>query len=194
MNALNRVLARTLIGWCAALLPTNRVAWATAMKAEVDAIGDGNAAFSFAVGCVWGSIKERTFTFAFAARSMRFATIAGMLALSFLAAVMTKRMMDTHSSSAFAFGLTSVLFAAAAGWSYLRGPKALVQTACSLIPLYILAYAFVSRRQGVVSEWSDARLYQALAIEGVVIWAALLAGGIFMLHVKSVLDDQVSLR
>jgi hypothetical protein len=185
MNAFSHSLAATLIGWCVALLPSDRASWAAAMKAEVDAIENGNAALSFAAGCVWGSIKERTFTMAFAARSVRFATIAGMLALSFLGAVITRRMIDAHAPSAMVFGLTSALFAAAAGWSYLRGPMALVQTACSLISLYILAYVFVSHEIGMAGGWGDGRLYQALAIEGVVIWAALLAGGIFMLRVEA---------
>ena len=177
MNAHSRTLALVLIGWCAALLPDNRAPWAAAMKAEVDAIGDGNAALSFAAGCVWGSVKERTFTMAFVARSVRFATI--------LSAVLTRRMIDANAQSALVFGLTSALFAAAAVWSYLRGPMALVQTASSLIPLYIIAYAFVSSENGMAGEWVNARLYQALAIEGIMIWAALLTGGVFMLRVET---------
>lgn len=182
MNAHRRSLAFALICWCSVLLPADRASWADAMKAEVSAIEDGNAALSFAAGCVWGSIKERTLTVAFAARSVRFATISGMLALSIFSAVITGRMVNVHASSALVFGLTSALFAAAAVWSYLRGPVALVQTASSMIPLYIIAYAFVSPQKGIASEWVNAKLYQALAIEGVVIWAALLAGGIFMLR------------
>ncbi len=185
MNAFSRSLAATLIGWCAALLPSDRTSWAAAMKAEVDAIENGNAALSFAIGCVWGSIKERTFTMAFAARSVRFATIAGMLALSFLGAVTTGRMIDANASSAMVFGLTSALFGAAAGCSYLRRPMALVQTACSLIPLYILTYVFLSHEIRMAGAWADGRLYQALAIEGVVIWAAVLAGSIFSLRVET---------
>lgn len=184
MNAHSHTLALVLIGWCAALLPDDRAPWAAAMKAEVDAIEDGNAALSFAAGCVWGSVKERIFTMAFVARSVRFATICGMLALSLLSAVLTRRMIDAHAQSALVFGLTSALFAAAAVWNYLRGPMALVQTASSLIPVYLIAYAFVSSENGMAGEWVNARLYQALAIEGIMIWAALLTGGVFMLRVE----------
>lgn len=185
MNAHSRSLALTLVNWCATLLPSERAFWASAMKAEVDAIEDGGAALSFAVGCVWASIKETTFTMAFAARSVRFATICGMLALSLLSAMITSRMIDAHAPSALVFGVTSALFAAAAGWSYLRGPIALVQTASSMIPLYIIAYAFASPEEGMAGEWVNARLYHALAIEGIVIWAALLTGGVFMLRVET---------
>lgn len=183
MNARGRSLALVLINCCAALLPADRAPWAAAMKAEVNAIEDGNEALSFAVGCVWGSIKERTFTLAFAARAMRFATICGMLALALLSAIITRQMIDSHAPSALLFGLTSTLFAAAAAWSYLRGPRALVQAASSVIPLYTLAYAFVSQEHVIADVLGNSRLYQALAIEGVVIWAGLLAGGLFMLRV-----------
>ncbi|KAB7647450.1 hypothetical protein [Polymorphobacter fuscus] len=185
MNNHNRFLALTLIGWCAVLLPPERASWAAAMKAEVAAIEDGKAALSFAVGCIWGSLKERTLTMTFAARSMRFATICGMLALSILSAAIAGRLVDAHASSALVFGLTSALFAAAAVWSYLRGALALVQTASSMIPLYIVAYAFVSPDAGTAGAWINARLYHALAIEGIVIWAALLTCGIFMLRAET---------
>lgn len=185
MKAFARSLARTLIGWCAALLPAGRAQWAAAMKAEVDVIEDGSAALSFAFGCIWGSIKDRILTWTFAAQSVRLATIGGMLALSLLSALMTKRMIDAQAQSALVFGLTSVLFAAAALGSYLRGPMALVQTACLMIPIYILAYAFTCFGHGMTAGWVDARLYQALAIEGVVIWATILAGAAFMLRAET---------
>lgn len=185
MNGHNRSLALTLIGWCQALLPADRAPWAAAMKAEVGAIEDGNAALAFAVGCIWGSIKERTLTMAFVARSMRFATISGMLALALQSAVLTGRMTNAHASTPLVFGLISALFAAAAVWSYQRGPMALAQTASSMIPVSIIAYAFMSPENGMVSEPANAALYEALAIEGVLIWAALLIGGMFMLRVEN---------
>lgn len=64
----------------------------------------------------------------------------------------------------------------------LRGPQALVQTASTMIPAYIVAYAFLHSGDGVADEWVNATLYRALAIEGIVIWAVLLAGGVFMLR------------
>lgn len=187
MNAHCRSLALVLIGWCAALLPAERALWAAAMKAEVNAIEDWDAALSFAVGCVLGSIKERTLTLAFAAQSVRLATLSGMVSLSLLSAILTERMIDARAHSALAFGLTSALFAAAALWSYLRGPSPLVRTASSMIPLYTIAYAFVSPDQGLTADSVDA-LYQALAIEGFVIWVALLACGIFMLRIETLLN------
>jgi hypothetical protein len=182
MSAHRRSLAVMLIDWCAVLLPTDRAPWAAAMKAEVGAVENSDAALSFAAGCVWGSIKERTLTMNFAARSVRFATISAMAGLALASGALAGRMGEVHAPSAMIFGLTSALFAAAAVWSYLRGPMALVQAASSTIPFYLIAYAFVSRDDGIPGVWANAKLYQALAIEGIVIWAALLAGGIFMLR------------
>lgn len=183
MNTDRRALAYTLIGWCAALLPAGRASWAAAMKAELSAFEDGDAALSFAAGCVWGAIKERTLTMNFAVQTVRFAAILGMVALALIAAMTAGRMANVQAPSALVFGLTSALFATGAVWSYLRGPLALVQAASSMIPFYIIAYAFVLSQKGIAPEWANARLYEALAVEGIVIWAALLAGGIFMLRV-----------
>lgn len=122
---------------------------------------------------------------AFAARAVRFATISGMLALSLQSVLLAGRMTDAHASTAMVFGLISALFAVAAAWSYLRGPLALVQAASSMIPIYIIAYAFVSPEKGMLGEWVNAKLYEALAIEGVVIWGALLVGGMFMVRVEN---------
>lgn len=185
MKTRNRSLALKVIGWCEIILSADRASWAAAMKAEVDVIEDGDAALSFALGCIWGSITDRLFTWTFAARSVRFATIFGMLALSLVAAMLTKRMIDAHSESAAVFGGTSILFFTAAMWSFLRGPIVLVRTACLVIPVYIVAYAFVSSGHGMAVGWSDARLYQALAIEGIVIWTTLLIGAAFTLRVKT---------
>lgn len=185
MNIDRHWLAGTLVGWCAALLPADRASWAAAMKAEVGAIEDGYAALSFAAGCVWGSVKERTFDINFVARSVRFATIVVMLVLALAAALLAERMIDINALSALVFGLTSALFVVAVVWSYLRGPMALVQSASSMIPLYIITYTFVAPHEGIVDAWIDVKLYQALAIEGIVIWAVLLIGGIFMLRVET---------
>ena len=94
-------------------------------------------------------------------------------------------MIDAHVQSALVFGLTSVLFAAAALWSYLRGPIVLVGTAGLVIPVYILAYVFSSSEHGITAASGDAGLYQALAIEGIVIWATLLLGAAFILRVET---------
>ena len=182
MSDYRHPLASTLAGWCAVLLPRDRAIWAAAMKAEVDAIDDGNAAVTFAVGCVFGSIKERMLTMNFAARTVRFGTIALMLTLALAAAVIAGRVDDANAPSALIFGMTSALFAGAAAWSLLRGPLALVRAASTMIPVYMIAYAFVRSDGNVADQWVDAALYRALAIEGVVIWAALLAGGIFMVR------------
>lgn len=178
----HRSLTLMIVGWCAALLPEDRTSWAAAMKAEVDAIEDRDAAFVFAAGCVWGSVKERTLTMKFAAQMVHFTTVAAMLALALAAAIITERVADAHAPSAFVFGTTSILFAAAVLWSLLRGSLALIRTASTMIPVYMMAYIFVQSQRAISNEWVNAELYRALAIEGIVIWAALLAGGIFILR------------
>jgi hypothetical protein len=184
VNVRKRSLALTLIRWCAALLPADRASWADAMRGEVDAIEEDGAALSFAAGCIWGALRARVATKAFVAQGLRVATIGGVLSLSVVSALMTKRMVDTQAPEALVFGLTSAAFAAAV-WSGLRGPVVLVRTAGAILPVYILAYAFAGREELVAAGWVDAELHQALAIEGVVIWAALLTGGIIMSRLET---------
>lgn len=190
MNSHRRFLASALTAWCAVLLPPDRAPWAAAMKAEMDAIDDDSAAVTFAVGCVWGSIKERTLTMNFAARMVRFVTIASMLTLAVASAGIAVRVTNFHAPSALVFGVTSTLFATVGVWSLLRGPRALIQAASTMLPVYLIAYAFVKSERGLAVESVNAALYQALAIEGVVIWAALLAGGIFMLRARTLSISQ----
>ncbi len=180
-------LALVLIGCCAFLLPAERATWAHAMKAEIAAIEDERAALAFATGCVWGSIKERTLTMHFAAHTVRFIMIASMLALAIVAAVIAGRVAGINTPSATIFGLTSILFAGAGIWYLVRGPGALIRTASIMIPLYIIAYIWVQAAGDTATKSVPAELYRALAIEGVVIWAVLLVGSLFMLCAETIL-------
>lgn len=178
MKVSRRSLAFALVGWCAALLPAGRGGWAAAMHAEVRAIDDPDAALTFAAGCVWGSVKERVFDMNFAARLTRVATIAGMSVLAAASAVLSGRAMEGHGSGAMVFALTSGIFAAAVWWSWRRGPIALVQAAGAMIPFYVVALGLLVLQDDLSG--ADARLYRALATEGVLIWTALLVAGLFM--------------
>jgi hypothetical protein len=190
MSADRRFLARAIVGWCAALLPADRKSWAAAMRAEVDAIERENVALAFAAGCFLASIKEQTLTMNFAARIVRFAAVAAMLTLALAAAMIAKNVAAVHAPSAFVFGLTSLLFAGTGTWSVLRGPTALIRTATAMIPVYLLAYIVVQSNTVITDDQANADLYRALAIEGVVIWAALLAGGIFILRAAKPSSDR----
>lgn len=58
MKSLRRRLANILVRACGTVLPPDRLPWAAAMNAELQAIQDSDA-LTFASGCVWASVKGR---------------------------------------------------------------------------------------------------------------------------------------
>lgn len=181
MNSLSRQIATELIRHCAALLPPERAAWAAAMKAEVDALEE-NDAVGFAAGCVWASFKERVLSMNFATQSVRVGGIAAMLVLAVVSALSVERAAAIDASIALIDLVSSTVFAAAVIWSFFRGPLALIQAASTMAVIYGVAFIFLRSPTVSATEWANAALYRALALEGLIIWAALLACGIFVLR------------
>lgn len=181
MNNLSRQIATKLVRYCAALLPPERATWARAMKAEVDALEDNDAAV-FAAGCVWASLKERILSMNFATQSARVGGIVAMLALAVVSALSAERVTAIDTSIALVDLLSSAVFAVSLIWSFFRGPLALVQTASTMAVIYGAAFIFLSSSAVSTTEWTNVALYRALALEGLIIWAALLACGIFVLQ------------
>jgi hypothetical protein len=183
MNSLSRHIATKLIRYCAALLPPERAAWAIAMKAEVDALEE-NDAVVFAAGCVWASLKERVFSMNFATQSVRVGGITAMLVLALVSALSAERVTAIDASIALVDLLSSAIFAAAVIWSFFRGSLALIQAASTMAAIYGVAFIFLRSPAVSATEWTNVALYRALALEGLIIWAALLAGGIFVLRTE----------
>jgi hypothetical protein len=179
MNSLSRQFATELIRHCAALLPPERATWAAAMKAEVDTLEE-NDAVAFAAGCVWASLKERVLSMNFATQSVRIGGITAMLVLALVSALSAERVATIDAAIALIDLLSSAVLAAAVIWSFFRGPLALIQAASTMVVIYGVAFIFLRSPAVSTTEWANAALYQALALEGLMIWAALLACGIFV--------------
>lgn len=184
MNSLRRRIATKLIRYCAALLPRERASWAIAMKAEIDALEE-NDAMVFAAGCVWASLKERVLSMNFATQSVRVGGIAAMLALALVSASSAERVTAIDASIGLVDLLSSAVFAAAVIWSFFRGPLALIQAASTMAVLYGVAFIFLRSPAVNTTGWANVALYRALALEGLMIWAAILACGIFVLRSES---------
>lgn len=181
MNSLSRQIATELIRHCGALLPPERATWAMAMKAEVDALED-NDAMVFAIGCVWASLKERVVSMNFATQAVRVGGITAMLALALVSALSAERVTAIDASIALTDLLSSAVFAAAVIWSFFRGSLALIQAASTMAVIYGVAFIFLRSPAMSTTEWANVALYRALALEGLIVWAALLACGIFVLR------------
>jgi hypothetical protein len=151
------------------------------MTHELEAIGGPKAKFSFAAGCVWAAIKERTLTMDFAVKSVRLAAVAGMLVIATFGALSAWRVTAINAPVAMVVGVSSAVFATAAVWSLLRGPIALVQTATMMLVVDAFALVYLMKTSAA-SGWVNWALYRALATEGLVIWGVLLAAGIFLMR------------
>ena len=182
MSSFHFSMAKTLVGACGRLMPARRHTWLAAMNAELDAIETPHAALVFASGCVWASVKERITDMGFASKATRFCTLALMLFLAIASALSAVRVSDLHAPTGLIFGVSSVLFAATAAWSLVRGPVALVQAASTMTLVYGLAFLFMRSQAVDTTGWTNLALYRALSAEGLLIWLALLAGGAFLLR------------
>jgi hypothetical protein len=154
------------------------------MNAELEAIERSDAALTFAAGCVCASVKERITNMGFALQSTRFATLALMIFLAIASASSAVRLSDINAPTGLIFGLTSVVFAATAAWSLVRGPVALVQAASTMTLVYGSAFLFIRSQALDAVGWTNLALYRALSAEGLLIWLTLLAGGALLLRGK----------
>lgn len=150
------------------------------MEAEVDALQEHDA-MVFAAGCIWASLKERVLRMKFATQSVRVGGLAAMLALALVSAHVAQRVITMNTAISLVALLSSAVFAAAAIWSALRGSLALIQAASTMAAIYGVALIFVRSTAWRTAQGANARLYEALAAEGLIIWVILLACGIFVL-------------
>jgi len=118
----------------------------------------------------------------FATQSVRIGGITAMLVLALVSALSAERVSAIDASIALVDLLSSAVFAAAVIWSFFRGPLALIQAASTMAVMYGVAFIFLGSPTASTTEWANVALYRALALEGLIIWAALLACGIFLLR------------
>jgi hypothetical protein len=180
-DALWNELSLGMMRRCAALLPSDRAVWAAAMTHELEVIEDPKAKLSFAVGCMWAAMKERTLRMDFAIKSVRLGAVAGMLVIALFGALSAWRVTAFNAPTAMVVGVSSVVFATAAVWTLVRGPIALVQTATMMLVVHAFALIYLMKTSAA-SGWVNWILYRALATEGLMIWGALLAAALFLMR------------
>jgi hypothetical protein len=176
---LHDTVVTVAFGLCSALLPTAQSTWLQAMRTEVKFIRDRPEARAFAIGCIWVCLKRRVSTMEFAVKATRSAITFGMLALGILAAFSAWRAAGAHGPTGLVFAALAVAFVASCAWSHIRGPEALVQAASTMLLINIVAFIGLRTRPG--EGWNNLDMYRALALEGVLIWGALLGGALFLM-------------
>ena len=191
MTGRRRRIAVALLRAAAVVLPPARKPWAIAMLAELDAIADDRHALGFAFGCLWASLRQRAVASAAMARAVRVATPTGLLTLALVAALLTVRHAGSAAPVAGVFGLSAAIFAGAALLFLCKGAAALGRAAAVLVALYALAslgmwwpgvVAGVVEGGGEAAGGGATRLYRALAVEGVVLWAAVCLGAAYLVR------------
>jgi len=150
------------------------------MKVETEAIDDARLALAYALGCVLACGKERMLDMNFIEKSVRLAFPSVMLILAAFTGLASWRNSAVDPAAGLVFILLAAILATAAIWSLWRGPVALVQAASSMLAVDLTAFVFMRVSPALDAHWANAALYEALAREGIFIWTALLAGGLWL--------------
>lgn len=180
MSAWQRRVAIALIDGCTVLIPREHKEWADAMRAELEAADADGEALSFALGCLWASVKERVLRIEFAAKVLRIGIPAGLSVLALLAAYLSGRHAEGAPETASVFGVSSAIFAMAATLFLTYGTIALARIAGALVPVYLALFVFAQFYGKPIADFASLSLYRALALEGVAIWSALLLMTVFL--------------
>jgi hypothetical protein len=173
-------LARSAVGLCVTIMPREQRRWAEAMKGEIAAIEDSRLALSYALGCVFACGKERMLDMNLLERSTHIGVPIVMLILAIFPGLAALRNTAVDPAAGLVLALLAAIFVTTAIWSLWRGPLALVQAASSMLVVNLVALFSMRSASALTSRWPNIDLYRALAAEGVVIWAALLLGGIWL--------------
>lgn len=176
MTLLDHLSARAL-RVAVAFLPSGRREWGEAMESELAAVPGRRARAVFALGCIAACLKEGTAAMDFAIRSVRILSILLMLGVAAASANSASRLSESDASIAFVLAMSGTFFVAAAAWTYLRGPLALIQAASTMTLVYAMAMLFTRFGSPAAEHWPNAAFYRALSAEGLTIWLILLVAG-----------------
>lgn len=179
MSARKTRLARALGRHLVRVMPASRSDWAAGMKAEIEAIDDPGAALVYALGCVRSGYERRLRSVPGALSALRWTLATGTVSFSALVFSVAWRAAETGSPDPAPQVLAGLGLAfLIAGLALLRlGPRALIGVAGAMLGVNTAGAVLASHARGVHAE-----LYGALAIEGYVIWSALLLAGIVLQH------------
>ena len=171
-------IAGAVLRAATSLLPAQHRFWGEAMRREMAEIAEPGAALEFACGCAWTCLEERMLIMETIVKTGGWIAALAMLALAAAGAVSADRLGDAHAGVATVFGLLAACFAMAALWSLLRGPQALIQIASTMLAVNGLALLFLYGEDAAA--WQPQPIFRALAVEGLFIWSAMLAGGLLL--------------
>jgi hypothetical protein len=169
--SLRRSVARRLARQLKRIAPPARSHWAEAMRREQEAIDDAGEALRFAAGCLWACSMERLRSLDLVLCLARGAMIVGTGTLALFGFLTAARLGPIHSQGALIVAVISAAFASASLLLARRGPTA--PWAIAAVMLVLSSVAFLA----LPLQAQYAKLYRALALEGVVLWSMLLAAG-----------------
>lgn len=162
MTPLTRRWADVLLMAAATVAPASRRDWVWAMQAELAHLSDA-AAPSFAWGCLWATVVERTSSESFILQSARWTLVVGAVGWSGANLWLAARLSADNASQPATFAcVAAVIFAAGAlatAWQGLR------TTAILATPALLLAGLVAVGAEMVVPHERHAAFYRALALE-----------------------------
>ena len=163
--------ATMLLRHCQALAPTGKTQWAEAMARERDEIADPGEALAFAVGCLVTISLERARTVDFLLGEVRWVVSAATGLLAMFALVAVLRMLPAYPQAAMVLGTIGLVF----GWcSRLLANSKEWRVVTIAIVMFALSGLSIVAMNTSFPEPPHEALYRALALEGLVLWSAVL--------------------
>ena len=162
------------------LLPADKLDWARAMGREIEEMESPGKAFLFALGCVWGALKERVRIMETMIKLGRLLVPAAMLALGVVTSASARRLMPLDEAVGMSFLIVAAAFLLGGLLTILRGPRALIAAAGAMLGLHLLVSAWMLAAPASLPGGPPEPLQRALLVEGFVIWAVLLVAGLVL--------------
>lgn len=177
MTSSGRDCADALMKWAVIAAPPERQDWAEAMRSEVAHLPDSSA-LSFALGCLWATIRARAGSPAFILQATRWVLIFGAICWSAASLWLAGRLSGAGAAIPAKVAYASAaLYLSGAILTALLGLRA---TTALATPVLVLVGLVAAGTDVLLPPSPYNHLYQALALEQSVLLAVvlLIAGGV----------------
>jgi hypothetical protein len=164
-----------LLRYSQALAPKRKTLWAEAMAREREEIADPGEALAFAVGCFVTISIERARTIEFLLNEVRWAVSAATGLLAIIALIAVLRMSSAYSQAAIVLGAIGVVFGCC---SYLLANRKESRVAWIAVGMFALSGVSSVALSTAFPELRHEVFYRALALEGLVLWSAVLGASL----------------
>ena len=172
------------------IMPSASSEWTIAMTNEAKSLDDTDTALSFILGCLWTCVRERTRNLEFRLNTGRYLLVSIMLLISAITYNSSSTILAFHRPTGLVFLALATGYLICASIGHFIGTRALTVSASVLLAISAISLIALKSNWMINFGLFNINLYQALATESIMIWAALTGGGCLLL--KRATDSAVN--